>query len=968
VRYVLLALAVLIVPACGASKSGFTTSTPASTLPVAIVPESKKVLVNASGISLDGSKSYDPVPGAPPLTYLWEQTSGTPTVLSSPTLAAPTFTAPGAPGDLIFRLTVTGAQGTDSASITVKVKTFIVTAPDTWFVGYGNSGTITPTLQGTTTSPVYTWSGIPPWLLTSLTGTASQILNFTAPPLTDFQNFQDVPGVAVFERTAQGRIQFTLTVTDGGAQDQSFVNFSVGPFPSAVANENVAFGNPVFLNGAATVNGVPVTAWTWSGTKPDGSALTSTASGTSDLKTPNKLGLNGASNQRFVYFVPNQLGTYQIQISQSPGPVVQVVTLNCGKYVGVGNLTGTIPDPFKGECAACHAGQLQFLPNFADPWKITQHAHVFEQMVDPANPLYGPSQAKGSWTNAFDFVPPGGLTPQQLRSFEFFIDSRTVGFSQNTSGTSGGWVEQAKAEGFALPGATWEETVRKTPLTASRSNTQCESCHGPGSEHAGDTAGIRKSFDALVCGRCHAQKEDVWEVSAHGDRTSTAFRSASGSASCNGCHTAQGFVVEMNAQQTADPHPVLFAASNVDRPVIAMNDRRTQTCQACHDPHQNTIGLGGANPDPQLRSFGNVQFRNGATANAGRAAVCYMCHQSRTDTRDNSADMVIRRAPHDSTAAEMISGTNGIQFPGWTYNASPHGIPSRFISPSGENRQCLACHNDVQPAAGAVGFGALGGHSFNMVQGSGTAIATQVTNPAGTTVAGSQKFTVTGGPSFLKSVFPGDTLQILTGADASGTPYTVASVDSASQLTLTAPGNFSGGSATSWSLTSVLKYNTGACVQCHTTATDFRDVARGDYDGDGTIRPVQDEIAGLLNNLAAQINAQLAVLLGNANSSFTIASGRIVYALTPNLATGPYLTFPGPGVPASGNPITWASLTPTQQNSWLALYKAAYNWAFVTNDKSGGIHNTGYAVNLLQASIKAVNPATPVGAPFIPFP
>jgi len=218
----------------------------------------------------------------------------------------------------MFRLTVTGAQGTNSASLLVSVKTFIVTAPDAWFVGYGNTGTITPTLQGTTTSPVYTWSGIPPWLPTSLTGTASQILNFTAPPFTDFQNFQDVPGVAVLERTAQGRIQFTLTVTDGGAQDQSFVNFSVGPFPSAVANENVAFGNPVFLNGAATVNGVPVSSWTWSGTKPDGSALTSTASGTSDLKTPNKLGLNGASNQRFVYFVPNQLGTYQIQISQSP--------------------------------------------------------------------------------------------------------------------------------------------------------------------------------------------------------------------------------------------------------------------------------------------------------------------------------------------------------------------------------------------------------------------------------------------------------------------------------------------------------------------------------------------------------------------------------------------------------------------------------------------------------------------------
>jgi hypothetical protein len=599
-------------------------------------------------------------------------------------------------------LTVTGAQGTDSASVTVSVQTFIVSAPDKWFVGYGNPVTITATVAGTTSvATTYQWTGLPAWITpTPATNTLS--LSFTAPQLTDFQNFEDVAGVAVMERTTQGRVQFTITVTDGATVDSALVNFSVGPFAATVANENVAFGNPVFLNGAATINGnpaSPVASWTWSGTRPDGNNLSTTT----DFMLPNKTALSAAAlplQQRYVYFVPSQLGTYQIQISQMPGPVVQVVTINCGKYVGVGNLTGSIPDPNQGQCAGCHAGQLSFLPDYADSWLVTQHSQVFAQMVDPTNPLYGPSQAKGSWKYAFDFVAPAGLMAQQLRSFEFSIDSRTVGWSQIPSSAEQGWVEQAGAEGFALQGATWPQTVRKTPLTASRSNVQCESCHGPGSEHLGDTAGIRVSYDALVCGRCHAQKEDQWDVSAHADRTSVAFQHASGSASCNGCHTAQGFIVEMQAQQTASPHPVLFAYSNVNRPVISINDRRTQTCQTCHDPHQNTIGLGGANPDPQLRAYGEVQFRNGAVANAGRAAVCFMCHQSRMDTTSNSPDMVVRSAPHDSTAAEMLSATNGIEFAGWTYNSSPHGIPSRFVSPSGENRQCMACHNDVAPAAG----------------------------------------------------------------------------------------------------------------------------------------------------------------------------------------------------------------------------------------------------------------------------
>jgi hypothetical protein len=347
-----------------------------------------------------------------------------------------------------------------------------------------------------------------------------------------------------------------------------------------------------------------------------------------------------------------------------------------------------------------------------------------------------------------------------------------------------------------------------------------------------------------------------------------------------------------------------------------------------------------------------------------------MCHQSRTDTTDNSPDMNVRRAPHDSTAAEMLSSTNGIQFPGWTYNSSPHGIPSRFISPSGENRQCLACHNDVQPAAGTPGFGALGGHSFNVVQGTPTAttFASNILNPTASaaTVAGTAKFTLAGGPALLKNLFAGDTVQI-TGTDA-GT-YTIASVDTSSQVTLASAGPFTGGAPTSWTMTSVPKYNTGACVQCHTTAPDFRDIARGDYDGDGTINPVQDEITGLLGRLSTAINTKLNNLLGVAPNtySFVVASGRISYSLTPNLLTGPYLTYPGPGVPASGNPLGWSSLTPSQQSDWLTLYKASYNWSFVTNDRSTGIHNTGYTVNLLQSAYNAVTGST-IGSPFVPFP
>src|SRR5438876_86182 len=110
-----------------------------------------------------------------------------------------------------------------------------------------------------------------PWL--TFSGDTTLSLSYTTPLLTDLQNFEDIAGVAVFECSTQGRLQLTITVTDGADSDQDFVNFSPGPYADSVANENVAFGNPVFLNGAATNSSGTITSWAWSGTKPTGAAV-----------------------------------------------------------------------------------------------------------------------------------------------------------------------------------------------------------------------------------------------------------------------------------------------------------------------------------------------------------------------------------------------------------------------------------------------------------------------------------------------------------------------------------------------------------------------------------------------------------------------------------------------------------------------------------------------------------------------
>jgi hypothetical protein len=97
---------------------------------------------------------------------------------------------------------------------------------------------------------------------------------------------------------------------------------------------------------------------------------------------------------------------------------------------------------------------------------------------------------------------------------------------------------------------------------------------------------------------------------------------------------------------------------------------------------------------------------------------------------------------------------------------------------------------------------------------------------------------------------------------------------------------------------------TGVCANCHGQVNMF-DFARTDYDGNGIVEGVQTEVQGLMNKLALLL-------------------------------------------PPVGQPKT----TVTPDATWTApQLEAAYNYLFVMEDGSHGIHNTAYAVGILKASI-----------------
>ena len=105
------------------------------------------------------------------------------------------------------------------------------------------------------------------------------------------------------------------------------------------------------------------------------------------------------------------------------------------------------------------------------------------------------------------------------------------------------------------------------------------------------------------------------------------------------------------------------------------------------------------------------------------------------------------------------------------------------------------------------------------------------------------------------------------------------------------------------------------CIQCHGQISSF-DMVKEDYNGDGVIEGVQTEVQHLLDQLSTMLPSKTYV------------------------ASGSYV------------PDGLVKTSISTQTNWPARYlEAAYNWQFVNNDRSKGVHNAAYAVGLLKASI-----------------
>ena len=404
---------------------------------------------------------------------------------------------------------------------------------------------------------------------------------------------------------------------------------------------NVGIQTQMYLKGSSdlTLSGQ---SWTLT-SKPAASTLTGIdAATTIDTAT------------EIVVFTPDVVGQYVVTFTSNG--VSATININAGLYQGIAD----------GGCGTCHSGKKA-------EWEGTGHSMHLKRGLN------------------------GTLSSHYSAAC---ISCHTVGYDKNAD--NNGFDDRTFVFPDTLFPGMYDSMLVAYPDAMKLANIQCESCHGPGSEHHGNPADNRISFsnDVKVCAICHDEGThhyfpSQWKLAKHANPTS--YPTGAGRASCAQCHTPGGFVQFAEGQ------------------TVTENPGEPFGCTMCHDPHSNF----GDNPvggkRHQLRVVSDVTLGNGFVVKAGgNGKLCMNCHKSRRDAElYTGVDFHYSPhfGPHHGPQADMLAGTNVITF-GQKLPSSPHLYATEDA--------CVTCHMNKASDIDGSGFPTAGGHTFSMVYPDGT--------------------------------------------------------------------------------------------------------------------------------------------------------------------------------------------------------------------------------------------------------
>lgn len=333
---------------------------------------------------------------------------------------------------------------------------------------------------------------------------------------------------------------------------------------------------------------------------------------------------------------------------------------------------------------------------------VTRHILEDASTSDPSASVGASSDySAGVWTLVLtrDLVPTGEAASDYAFDLSG-INNFSFAATDNSGGAHKG-VELATLS-FGAEAAN-EGNFNLLPLQLQNlASVQCESCHGPGSQHPPNLALeghaiAGATLDTNVCARCHdsasgfQQKFYEWNNSSHPVTADISEGRVASISSCLKCHTGEGFVTARVDGETPSP----------------VEDPHSITCSTCHDPHFSPN-------EHQLRIVGAFTLDSGdELTNPGLGGLCARCHNSRVSDVVNTS-LNSRRGAHHGPQSDMLLGVNGADFGLTLARNSAHirAVPDL----------CVQCHMaDVPGGGGGVTEPArVGGHSFAMRDTMGT--------------------------------------------------------------------------------------------------------------------------------------------------------------------------------------------------------------------------------------------------------
>jgi DmsE family decaheme c-type cytochrome len=246
---------------------------------------------------------------------------------------------------------------------------------------------------------------------------------------------------------------------------------------------------------------------------------------------------------------------------------------------------------------------------------------------------------------------------------------------------------------------------------APMASLQCESCHGPGGEHAdkrrktgshpqvtafGAEADTEVRDQDAVCMGCHQGDVHLaWEGSVH-ERNETG---------CSGCHNVHSAVdpitvratqnqvcMDCHTQQQADARKPSSHPLDPNQPLRPA----AMTCTDCHNPHAGVSrGQLVRNTTNELCTSCHAEYRGPVLfEHAPVSEDCSLCHQPHGSIHPA---LLTRTAPLLCQSCHSQQGHPSISY---TSNSLPGGNPSNMVV----GGSCSNCHTQVHGSNHPSGF------------------------------------------------------------------------------------------------------------------------------------------------------------------------------------------------------------------------------------------------------------------------